>query len=232
MNRVHKEHIPSNALAIVDGIQGFGEHGKARQALYQGNIIKFFLFIFSIFYVPAILIWTQILPFEYRFHSFFFVLVCFLFYCSRRRYSFHELGFRTDNLGTSLRWNLLFCILGGAGLCLTHKIGYLHSTNATSLPHVYAVYIFFLGPVQEVIFRGILFAEMQRLRTINRKWILLISTLSFCFLHIIYRYPPLLIITFISGLAWGIIYMKWRNIWGIALSHSVLGALAMFLGVV
>jgi hypothetical protein len=232
MNRFHREHIPSNALVIVERPQRSGKHGKARQALYQGDVVKFFLFILSICYIPAILIWTQILPFEYRFHSFIFVLVCFLFYCSRRRYSLHELGFRADNLGSSLRWNLLFCMLGGAGLCLTHKIGYSHSTNAPPLPHVYAIYIFFLGPVQEIIFRGILFAEMKRLQIFNKRWILLISTLSFCFLHIIYRHPPLLIITFISGLVWGIIYLKWRNIWGIALSHSILGALAIFLGVV
>lgn len=232
MNRAHSQHIPSDAVSILGKTQGFSDYGKDRPAFRQADILWFILFIFSMFYVPAILIWTQILPYEYRFYTFSFVLVCFLFYCGRRRYSFRELGFRMDNLRNSLRWNLLFCALGAAGLYMTYKIGYLRPKHANTLPYVYAVYIFFLGPVQEVIFRGILFAEMKRIRIFNQKWILIISTLSFCFLHIIYRYPPLLIITFMSGLVWGIIFMKWRNIWGIALSHSVLGALAMFLGVI
>lgn len=232
MDRFHSQHIPSDAVSVVGKIQGFSDHCKDLPAFRQGDIVKFFLFILSMFYLPAILIWTQILPFEYRFHSFFFVLVCFLFYCGRRRYSFYELGFRTDNLRSSLFWNLLFCALGAAGLYMTYKTGCLRPKNVNSTPYVYAIYIFFLGPVQEVIFRGILFAEMKRIRIINKKWILMISTLSFCFLHIIYRHPPLLIITFISGLVWGIIFTKWRNIWGISLSHSLLGALAMFLGVI
>ncbi len=49
---------------------------------------------------------------------------------------------------------------------------------------------------------------------------------------IIYRHSPLLIIALISGLAWGIIFTKCPNTWGVALSHSLLGGLAMFLGVI
>jgi len=46
-----------------------------------------------------------------------------------------------------------------------------------------------------------------------------------------YDHPALLLITFVSGPVWGGIYLRWPSIWGISLSHSLLGALAMFLGV-
>jgi len=232
MNRVHSKHIPADAISILGKAQGFSNYSKGRPTLNQLDVFRFLSFILLMFYIPAILIWTQILPFEYRFYTFFIVLACFLFYCSRRRYSFRELGFRTDNLSNSIRWNLLFCAIGAIGLYLTYKTGYLTPRHTNFFPYAYAVYIFFLGPVQEVVFRGVLFAEMKRIRINDQRWILLISTLSFCFLHIIYRHPLLLVFTFISGLVWGIIFTKWRNIWGISLSHSLLGALAMFLGVI
>jgi hypothetical protein len=183
-------------------------------------------------HAPVVLIWLKIIPFEYRFHLFFCFLTGLVFYCAFRRYGLHELGFRMDNLRSSLRWNLLFCAVGAIGLYLTYKAGFSRPGNNAYLPYVYSFYIFFLGPVQEVFFRGILFAEMKRARIRDNRWILLISTLSFCCLHLIYRHPPLLVIALISGLTWGIIFTKWPNLWGIALSHSLLGALAIFLGVI
>lgn len=197
----------------------------------DGVFTPLFLLIFML-HAPVALIWLEIIPFEYRFHALFCVLAGLVFYCSFRRYGLRELGFRTDNLRGSLGWNMLFCAVGAMGLYMTCKAGFLRPGNQPYLPYVYIFYVFFLGPVQEVFFRGILFAEMKRAQIRDNRWILLISTLSFCFLHLIYRHPPLLLIALISGLTWGIIFTKWPNIWGIALSHSLLGALAIFLGVI
>lgn len=232
MNRVNSEHISVDAIAITSNTQEFADSRRRRHTYRQTDVFRFLFFILLMFYVPAILIWSQILPFEFRFYTFFVVLMCFLVYCGLRRYSFHELGFRTDNLSSSIRWNLLFCAVGAVGLYIIYKTGFSRPRNVNYLPYAYAAYILFIGPAQEVVFRGVLFAEMKRIRVIDHKWILVISTLSFCFLHIIYRHPPLLVITLISGLVWGIIFTKWRNIWGISLSHSLLGAFAMFLGVI
>ena len=232
MNRVNAERIIVDTISIL-GKAGEISNGRMEShAFRRTDAFKFFFFIVLMCYVPSILIWLQILPFEYRFYTFFTVLTGFLFYCGYKRYSFYELGFRTDNLSSSIRWNLLFCAVGAVGLYMTYKTGLLRPRNSNNLPYAYALYIFVLGPVQEVIFRGVLFAEMTRIRILDHRWILLISTLSFCFLHIIYRHPQLLVITFVSGLVWGMIFTKWRNIWGISLSHSLLGALAMFLGVI
>ena len=92
-------------------------------------------------------------------------------------------------------------------------------------------YLLFLGPVQEVIFRGILFAEMRKSGIVEGKWLVLISTCTFCFLHIIYNNPSVLLLTLVSGLVWGVLFLRWPSIWGVSLSHSLLGALAMFLGI-
>ena len=232
MNQANPNHITLNAISVLGDSQAFSDMPAREPALNQIGAFKLLLLLVFTFYAPSTLIWTEIIPFEYRFYAFFCVLAGFSLYCLRKRYSLYELGFRTDNLRGSLTWNLLFCALGAVGLYATYKAGILRPNNPTYLPFMYIFYIFFLGPIQEVIFRGILFAEMKRIGLADHRWMVLVSTLSFCFLHIIYNHPPLLIITLVSGLTWGIIFAKRPNIYGISLSHSLLGALAMLLGVI
>ena len=232
MNQLNPNHITLNAISALADDQVFGNTRKGEQAPNQIGVFKFLLSLLLAFFAPSVLIWAEIIPFAYRFYALFSVLAVFSMYCLRRRYSWYELGFRTDNLRSSLTWNLLFCAIGAVGLYTTQKAGILRPDTPTYLPSMYVFYILFLGPIQEVIFRGILFAEMKRIQIVDHRWMVLVSTVSFCFLHIIYNHPPLLLITFACGLTWGIIFAKRPNIWGISLSHSLLGALAMFLGVI
>lgn len=232
MNQANPNPISLHAIsALVDG-QVLSNTRKGEQTLNRIGLFKFLFSILFTFFVPPVLIWAEIIPFAYRFYALFSVLAVFSLYCLRRRYSLYELGCRTDNLRSSLTWNLLFCAIGAVGLYTTQKAGILRPDTPTYLPSMYVFYILFLGPIQEVIFRGILFAEMKRIEIIDHRWMVLVSTVSFCFLHIIYNHLPLLLITFACGLTWGIIFAKRPNIWGISLSHSLLGALAMFLGVI
>jgi uncharacterized protein len=233
MSRINPENVSLHAISILGEARDFSNNRKGRECSSgQTGVFRFLFFLLFTFFVPTTLIWLEIIPFKYRFYVFFFILMGFLFYCFLRRYSFYELGFRTDNLSNSLHWNLLFCAVGAVCLYTTCKAGLLRPRNVTYLPFAYAAYIFLLGPVQEVVFRGILFAEMKRMRVLDSRWIVVLSTLPFCFLHVIYRQPSLLLITFVSGMVWGVIFRRWPNIWGISLSHSLLGSLAMFLGVI
>jgi len=232
MNQINSESITLNSASILREIGELGLSHDANNKFYQTGIFRFTALMLFAFYVPVLIIWSGIIPFKYRFHASFILLAIFLLYSFLRQHGFRELGFRTDNLKMSLLWNLVFSAAGAIGLYATYKAGFLRSNNDQLIPYVYAVYILFLGPVQEVVFRGILFAELKKIRINDYRWAILISTISFCFLHIIYGHPPMLIITFVSGLAWGIIFTKWPNIWGVSLSHSILGALAIFLGVI
>lgn len=188
-------------------------------------------FLLFMCHAPVILIWLKIIPFEYRFHAVFFALAALAYFCFHRRYRLDEIGFRIDTLKSAMELNLVFCAVGGMILYLSYKAGLLIPRSQNSIPVIYAVYIFFLGPVQEIIFRGILFAEMKR-KSYSNQLFLWVSTLSFCLLHIIYRHPQILVIALISGLVWGILFIKRPNIWGVAFSHSVLGAFAMALGLI
>lgn len=192
---------------------------------------RIFLLLLINCYTPVFLIWSGAIPFSYRFHVLGFVLLSFIVHSVHSGYRLHDLGFTLEHSGNSIRWNLLFCTIGGMGLYLTYRAGWLMPREHSYSLACFLFYIVILGPVQELIFRGILFAEMKRCRNITPKMMILISTITFSYLHIIYNHPALLLITFVSGLVWGGIYLRWPSIWGISLSHSLLGALAMFLGV-
>lgn len=182
-------------------------------------------------YIPVLLVWSGGIPFSYRFYVLAAVLLSFLLLTVARGYGFRELGITLTGSLPSLRWNILFCAGGAIGLLLLHGQGIAMPRGYDYSLACFLFYIFFLSPVQELIFRGVLFAEMRRCRITHPFWMLLISASTFCFLHIIYNHPPLLVITFFSGVVWGFMYLRWPSIWGLALSHSVLGSLAMLLGV-
>jgi hypothetical protein len=182
-------------------------------------------------YLPILLIWFDVIPFTFRFHVLAAVLFTFVLFGLYRGYGLNEVGITLNHLRKSMLANTLFCAAGGLGVYLVFLGGFQmpreHSHSLTS----FLLYIAVLAPVQEFIFRGIMFAEMKRCRIADPRIMLLISTVSFSFLHIIYDYPPLLLITFISGLAWGMMYLRWPSLLGISISHALLGAFAMFLGV-
>ncbi|MDF5730392.1 MAG: CPBP family glutamic-type intramembrane protease, partial [Rhizonema sp. PD38] len=61
---------------------------------------------------------------------------------------------------------------------------------------------------------------------------ILISSLLYSFVHLIYRDVPTLVFTFIIGLLWGCYYAKFRNLYSIIVSHSLLGAISIQVGLV
>lgn len=194
-------------------------------------LTRFALLLLINCYLPVLLIWSGAVPFACRFYVLALVLASFLAFGLCQGYRLRDLGCTLAGSRNALRWNLLFSLLGGIGLYLTYRSGLLMPREHSYSLAGYLFYIFLLAPVQELIFRGILFAEMKRCQIVDPKAILLISATTFSFLHVIYNHPPLLLITFVSGLVWGMLYLRWPSLWGVTLSHSLLGALAMFLGV-
>lgn len=65
------------------------------------------------------------------------------------------------------------------------------------------------------------------------KWLWLIaSSICYAFVHIIYKDYLTCVITFIIGLIWYPIYRKDYNLFGVILSHIILGILTISLGII
>ena len=212
---------------------GFGSELKAGEAPCFSGVSGLAVLLAAIFFIPVTLVWTGIIPFSYRFHTSAAVLAAMAGFCAIRRYSLYDLGFRSAGFGKSMAWNGLFCLTGALGLYLIHKAGFHRPRDPFIGPQIYLAYIFILAPVQEIFFRGLLFAEFSRSKLSDKRWVvILLTSLAFSFLHVIYHHPPMIPVTFLAGLAWGLDYDRHRNIWGISLSHGFLGSLAMVLGII
>ena len=61
---------------------------------------------------------------------------------------------------------------------------------------------------------------------------MLITAVTYAFIHIIYRDLLVLAATLVAGIAWGAIYRRWPNLIGVAISHAGLGASAISVGLI
>ena len=95
----------------------------------------------------------------------------------------------------------------------------------------FVFYVFISCPIQEFLYRGSLEAMLDKLRLsyIAR---MLISSLLYSFVHIIYRDIITLLLTFIIGLIWFFCYQKTKNLLGVSLSHAVLGVVTIVAGII
>jgi len=196
------------------------------------SILALLSFMIMVFFFPVSLIRLGIIPFADRFRVSAIILTSWLVYTIWRKHGWKDLGFRCDNLKGSLFWNSIFCAAGGAVMLLSYLAGYIHISLAAMMPTTYLLYVFFFAPVQELVFRGILFADMKKRNVSDYRWLIAVSTISFCYLHIIYKHPAILGVTLISGLVWSTIYNRYPNIWGVSISHAVLGSLAIVFGLI
>ena len=198
----------------------------------QNHILIFIFFLAGTLYIPVTLIWTGVIPFRYRFAVMFCILTVMVSYVWLRKFRWSDLGFRRDTLKQSLMWNLGMSLLFLSLLYLLHNAGLIGKATIHFWPLFFVFYILILTPAQEFFFRSFLFAEMGNFR---HRWhwsIVAMSSLSFCFLHIIYQNPMMMLVTFFMGLIWSIIYYKYPNFWGVTLSHAMLGTAAFAFGLI
>ena len=137
MNQANSESIAISPVSLLEEVHCMEDSsGFCQTGLFRFGILMIFAF-----YAPVILIWSDIIPFRYRFHASIVLLSVFIFYSFLRRHGFRELGFRTDNLKDSILWNLVFMVIGAAGLFITYRAGFLRSGNDHLLPYIYVIYI-------------------------------------------------------------------------------------------
>jgi hypothetical protein len=96
----------------------------------------------------------------------------------------------------------------------------------------YAFYICIYSPLQEFLYRGFLFAFCKQNNINSGIKKIVLSAITFAFLHLIYMDLITIVAALIIGLIWGFIYNKYANIIGIALSHAIIGAVSILVGII
>lgn len=180
---------------------------------------------------PVLLVSFGFVPFSWRFYILLLAAIVVLIIARCYQFSLEELGLTQQRLGKSL--NTIVPLTVVCGVCM----GAYYLTQGARLDnsaYSWMFYLFFVSisaPVQELLYRGFLFGIFSRAKL--PLWLqVLLSASLYSFVHLIYQDGLTLFLTFIMGLLWGYHYATYRNLHSIILSHALLGAIAVWIGLV
>ena len=81
---------------------------------------------------------------------------------------------------------------------------------------------------EELLFRAYAFAQLKNIFGERKHLIVLLSSLLFCLPHL-YQGAAGIIMTFVFGIAFGLLYMKLRHIWVNVIVHGLIDTLFLTL---
>jgi uncharacterized protein len=207
-----------------------GESAHVRPG--SGSIVSLVVLSALVFYVPSCLILLGVVPFEFRFHVLSGIAAALGFYAWKQGYSLRQLGFRTDTLKDSLLLNGIVTVAVISALGLAYWQQLIRAPTVPTWGLFFPLYVLMFCPAQEFTCRAIPFAEFERAGVTSAAMQIVISAVSYAFIHVIYRDALTLVATLVMGLAWGAIYWLRPNLYGVTLSHTALGVVSILVGLI
>jgi len=198
----------------------------------RSSSFAFSFTLFGFLYLPVVLIYLRIIPFEFRFTTLIVLTLVTGLYSYVRGYSFRDLGLQASRLRISIIQNLILVAVISTVILVASWLGLIRSPTIPEWKWFFPFYVLISAPSQEFLYRSFVFAEMNRTRLGGIIPRLTISAFTYCFLHIIYEDWITLVATLFMGIVWGYIYERTNNFWGVALSHAILGAISIAVGLI
>lgn len=195
------------------------------------SFLRFLPVLLLLFFLPASLIASGFVPFTFRLPLLLLSFCVTVVYSVYRGFTLGELGIRVDNLGLSLRVNIVLTLLFSALFALLFYLKLIPGPFYPAMTVFFPFYLLLSSPMQEFLFRSFLFAEMRAAGVRNGWALVLFSALSFSFIHIIYGDWLTLGLTFCIGLLWALIYYYIPNLVGVSVFHGVVGIFGVLAGV-
>lgn len=189
------------------------------------------LTIISIYIGIPILILLNFINFNHKFYYLTFGSIFIYFIMRVLGFNNSELGITLQNTKKSIKnvipiTSLLITI---TIILLLINTNYKFHQKETILFYIF--YIFISSPVQEFLYRGALTKMLDYLKIKDTNKLFFTSTL-YSFVHVIYKNPLTLILTFIMGIIWHQNYKKTNNLIGVSISHAILGVLTIGAGII
>jgi membrane protease YdiL (CAAX protease family) len=188
--------------------------------------------VLLIYVLPVTLILADVIPFRYRFVVLLAMAVVVLVVEKGRGRSWRELGFRADSRRGSLVANGVLSAVLLVGLALAYAFHAFTTPGARESVLFYVFYVLVSSPSQEFLFRSVVFGEMERAQIKGARLQVPICTLVYVFPHAIYKSVSTLLVVAAIGIVWSAIYYRYRHWGGVALSHAVLGATSIAVGLI
>lgn len=192
-----------------------------------------FIAFTSFFYLlPITLLYLKILPFGSHYYILTLMGIILIAYAMDKPIPMAELGIRKDNFRPAFIYHGVATLIIFLFLFAGWKVGLIQKLPQTETAAFYTFYILISAPLQEFIFRSLMLYELGVFFRGHKFLKIIISAAIFSFAHSFYRSWSVLLITFAMGLIWGYLYLKKPNLFAVSLSHAVLGAFTVFLGLV
>ncbi len=182
------------------------------------------LFIFLI--LPVSILLLGIVPLHLRGIVLALVLICTALLALYEKISLKSLGIRIDNIKSALLPYSIATLIGViALLILVTILDKSPIANWWTKAHLQWAFLP-ISFAQEFVYRGVFQTKLQKL--MHPLKAILIITILYSGMHILWKDPLILAMTFIGGLGWGYLWYKYPNLWLLTLSHAVLNFLAIY----
>lgn len=194
------------------------------------NDKKLFIIILMIYIFIPIMIYFNDFLYEIKFYLLTGLGLLIYLLLRLNKVNNKQLGITKINTVKSIKRNLIYSSIFVVGIILL-KIFNLDKFDSNETLLFYFFYIFISCPIQEFLYRGV-FGYFENKIFSNKIIIIILSSVCYSFVHIIYKDVLTCVLTFIMGIVWYHFYKKDNNLIGVSISHSILGILTILLGIV
>ena len=189
-----------------------------------------FLFLLIIYTLLPIFIFCNTILFKYKFYILTTVGGLIYFILRLNNISKKDLGIKKKNILKSLKRNIPIILLF-IGIIIILRIFNINRYTPNETIYFYLFYTFISCPIQEFLYRGV-FGYFEKTLIKNKYEVLLLSSFCYSFVHIIYKDILTCTLTFLFGIVLYLLYRKDYNLFGVSISHIILGVLTIYLGIV
>ncbi|MEM1312110.1 MAG: CPBP family intramembrane glutamic endopeptidase [Patescibacteria group bacterium] len=141
------------------------------------------------------------------------------------------------NWKSSIKFEIFFVISCSILMILLRRLDILPAAQSTELMldisefQIYILYALVMAPVQELIFRGLMFFHVDKFFK-KSSFSIFLTSFVFGLSHIWYPSLTIVFCTFLLGLVWGFSRYKYNSLVGPVIGHSFIGVLAFILEII
>lgn len=190
--------------------------------------MRFLLQILIFLVIPVVLLTLGIIPLDKRGIVLAAVFLGIIIVAIIEKIPLKTLGIRTDNFRKAFTPYSAFTLIG---IFVLLGLGYFLNKEPLANWWTYSHLQWAFLPIsvfQEFGYRAYFQTKLQKI--INPYIAILVMSTLYSGMHILWKDPLIISMTFGAGLGWGYLWYKYPNLYLIILSHSILNFLAIYLG--
>lgn len=185
--------------------------------------------ILYLYIIPILLLYFKIIPNDLRIVILFGVAILLYGIVKHAKWTYRDLGVKKNFLKDIVPYTM-FTVSAVLFLLWLSQI-VPHEPFMGWWKNIKFLLLFIpVSVVQEIVFRGILMNMLLRVFS-SRVFIIALNAAVFAFMHVIYMNSIFVLpMTFIAGVGFAWMYLRYKNLILISISHTILNFVAMLLG--